>query len=236
MDIPLLLHKENLEQRHKWQVFSYALLSVVVIETILISFLSIKLSEKKEIVRYVEFSERGNFGFKVLPSSDIDLNQRKLLIEQQLQQYVSDRVSNVVSKKYGEVEVDAPKVKFVSAFSSREVNNQYQSEILKIYNEADFVKRDIQILSSSETEDRKYRFDFKTIDTLPNDKINEQRWVVYLKYDILDPNELKVNEHKELNPLGIKITYYRGDIDRRQKVNINNIAKSRPSTHKAKRR
>jgi type IV secretory pathway component VirB8 len=236
MDIPTLLHKENLEQRQKWQVFSFAMIAVIVIETMLICFLSVKLADKKEVIRYVEFSKKGDFGFKVLPESNLDLSQQKLLIAQQLQQYVVDRVSNVVSKKSGSAEIEAPKIQFVFALSSREVHSQYQSELMRIYNEADFIKREIQILSSSEIEDRKYRFDFKTIDILPNDKINEQRWVVYLKYDLLDPNELKVNEHKEINPLGIKITYYRGDVDRKQKVDVRHTdSMQQQKRHKPKR-
>ena len=93
---------------------------------------------------------------------------------------------------------------------------------MRIYNDGVFYKREIHILSSSHDpdEDRKYRFDFKTIDTLKDGERDEQRWVVYLKYEILNVNDLKYNEHKKANPLGIKITYYRGDLDKRRTVNI----------------
>jgi type IV secretory pathway component VirB8 len=220
MDNTLLYHKQALEQRQKWQFFSFLLIFVIVLETILVGFLSVKVANKKEEVRYVEFSERGDFGFKVLPESNINLSQKKLLIEQQLEQYVVNRVTNVVSQKSGSTEIDAPKVKFVSAFSSRDVRRQYEGEMMRIFKEATFLKRDIEIMSFSEIEPRKYRFDFETIDTLANNKINKKRWVVHMKYDLLDPNEIKVNEHKELNPLGVKITYYRGDVDRKQKVDV----------------
>jgi len=216
----LLLHKENLEQRQKWQIISLILVIVVALETILITYLSVKISTKKETVRYVEFSERGDFGFKVLPESNIDLSQKKLLIEQQLQQYVMNRVSNVASKKLNNNEIDNSKVKFVNALSSRDVSNQYSTELFRIYNESAFTKRDVHMFSFSEVENRKYRFDFKTIDTYPSGEKEEQRWVVYLKYQIVDSNDLKINQHKEINPLGIKITYYRGDIDQQQKIDI----------------
>lgn len=220
MDIPIILHRDSLEQRQKWMLFCFGLILVVTLETIVICILSVQVASKKEVVRYVEFSERGDFGFKILPESNMNLSQKKLLIEQQLQQYVIDRVTNVASKKAGITEIDSPKVKFVAALSSREISNQYSSEMLRLFNEADFVKRDIQILSFSEVENRRYRFDFKTIDSLSNGGVEEQRWVVYLKYDLLDPNDLRINEHKEANPLGIKITYYRGDVDRQHKINI----------------
>ena len=220
MDALQILHKDNLEQRQRWMLISFGLILVVTLETMVICYLSTQVATKKEVIRYVEFSERGDFGFKVLPESNMSLSQKKLLIEQQLQQYVIDRVSNVASKKSGLTEVVAPKVNFVSALSSREVVNQYSAEVMKIYNESDFTKRDIQILSFSEIENRKYRFDFNTIDITTEGKPVEQRWVVYLKYQLLDPNELKINEHKEINPLGIKITYYRGDVDRQHKIDI----------------
>lgn len=220
MDALQILHKDNLEQRQRWMLISFGLILVVTLETMMICYLSTQVAAKKEVVRYVEFSERGDFGFKILPESNMNLSQKKLLIEQQLQQYVVDRVSNVASKKSGLTEVEAPKVKFVSALSSREVVTQYSTEMMRLYNEGDFTKRDIQILSFSEIENRKYRFDFKTIDTTTDGRPVEQRWVVYLKYQLLDPNDLKISEHKEINPLGIKITYYRGDVDRQHKVDI----------------
>jgi type IV secretory pathway component VirB8 len=227
MDNEILLHQQMLEQRHKWQFLSFILMFIVVVQTVLIGFLTVKVANKKESVRYVEFSERGDFGFKVVQDSNIDLSQKKLLIEQQLEQYVVDRVTNVVAKKSGTTEIDSPKVQFVSAFSSKDVHKQYEGELLRIYNEATFTKRDINILSFSEIEERKYRFDFETIDSLPNNKIIKKRWVVHLKYDLLDPNELKINEHKEINPLGVKITYYRGDVDRKQKVNVHQATRKR---------
>ena len=223
MDITLLLHKENLEQRQKWQLISFVMISVILIETLFLCFLSHKVAQKKEVVRYVEFSEKGDFGFKILPSLDINLSQRKLLIEQQLQQYVLNRVANVATKESGESEVDNNNIKFVFAFSSKKISEQYESELLKIYNEAKFIKRDVQILSFSEIEERKYRFDFKTIDVLADGRRNEKRWVVYLRYDLVDPNSFKIEAHKEINPLGVKITYYRGDIDRKQKIEVQNV-------------
>lgn len=224
MDALKILHKENLEQRQKWMLFCFGLILVVTVETILIGYLAIKASENKEVVKYVEFSERGDFGFKVLTDSNMDLSQRKLLIEQQLQKYVTDRVTNVISKKAGLNDVDAQKVKFISALSSREVANQYSAEVMKIYNEADFARRDVEILSFSEVEQRKYRFDFNTIDTAKDGKETKQRWVVYIKYDLLNPNELKLSSHKEINPLGVKITFYRGDADRQNSINIKQVA------------
>lgn len=220
MSTSLLLHQEILRQLKKWQSIAFFLTFGLLASGILNFFLGVKIANKKPEIRYVEFSERGDFGFKVLPDSNIDLSQRKLLIEQQIEQYVVNRVTNVVTKKSGSTEVDAPKITFVSAFSSAAVHKQYEGEVMRIYNEATFLKRDVNILSFSEIEDRKYRFDFETIDTLPNNKINKQRWVVHLKYELLNPNEMKVNEHKEINPLGVKITYYRGDIDRRQKISV----------------
>lgn len=223
MNMALMVHRDNLEQRHKWQLFCFGLVLIVTIETIAISYLSIQVAAKKEVVRYVEFSERGDFGFRILPESNMDLSQKKLLIEQQLQQYVINRVTNVVSKKSGNTDVEAPKVKFITALSSRGVVNQYSTELMRIFNESDFNKRDIQILSFSEIETRKYRFDFNTIDATDDGKTHEQRWVVYLKYELLDPNELKISQHKEINPLGIKITYYRGDVDRQHKADIKEV-------------
>ena len=220
LDIPTLLHKEGLEQRAKWQAIACVLMFVVVILTILVGFMSIKVAEKREVVRYVEFSTKGNFGFKVLPDSSINISQKKLLIEQQLQQYVTNRVSNVATRKNDEVEIDSNKFNFVAALSSKAVAEQVQTEMMKIYENAEFITRDIFILSFSEIEDRKYRFDFKTIDTFKDEKVVEQRWVVHVKYDLVDPNDIKANEHKELNPLGVKVTYYRGDLDRQQKINI----------------
>jgi len=220
LDTSTLFHKESLEQRARWQVLACVLMFVVVIETILVGFMSIKVAEKREVVRYVEFSTKGNFGFKVLPESNINISQKKLLIEQQLQQYVTNRVSNVATRKNDETEIDSNKFNFVAALSSKAVAEQVQTEMMKIYENAEFITRDIFILSYSEIEDRKYRFDFKTIDTFKDEQVVEQRWVVHVKYDLVDPNDIKANEHKELNPLGVKVTYYRGDIDRQQKINI----------------
>lgn len=222
-DTTLLLHQENLQQRRIWQDMSFFLAMIIIIETVTIGYLSARLATKREVVRYVEFSEKGNFGFKVLPASNINLAQRKLLIEQQLKQYVVNRVSNVASKKLENNEIDSSKVKYVDAFNSRETATQYTDELMRIYNEAEFDKRDIHILSYSEVEDRKYRFDFETIDTYPTGETDVKRWVVYIKYDLLDPNDLNINKHKELNPLGVKITYYRGDVDQQQKMNIENV-------------
>lgn len=229
--VEILLHQENLEQRRHWKVLSFAMIFVVLVETGLLCYMSVKIAQKKEVVRYVEFSMKGNFGFKILPDSNINVSQKKLLIEQQLQQYVTNRVSNVVSKKYGESEIDSGKLKFVIALSTKEVAQQYENEIMKIYENTDFARRDIHILSFSEIDERKYRFDFKTIDTVEDKKSKapankvEQRWVVYVKYDLIDPNDLKLNESKEANPLGIKITYYRGDLDSQQKINIDDATK-----------
>lgn len=229
--VEILLHQENLEQRRHWKVLSFAMIFVVLVETGLLCYMSVKIAEKKEVVRYVEFSTKGNFGFKVLPDSNMNVPQKKLLIEQQLQQYVSNRVANVVSKKYGENEIDSSKFKFVVALSAKEVVKQYENEMMKIYENADFSKRDIHILSFSEIEDRKYRFDFKTIDTVEDKKSKapakkiEQRWVVHVKYDLIDPNDSKLVENKEANPLGIKVTYYRGDLDSQQKINIADATK-----------
>jgi type IV secretory pathway component VirB8 len=223
-DTTLLLHQENLLQRRAWKFFSIFLVIIIIAQVAVISFLSKLVSEKREVVKYVEFSDRGDFAFRVLPEGGIDISQRKLLIEQQLQQYVINRISNVASKKQGNREIDSNKIKFVAALSSKQVSEQYEAEVFRIYNEADFIRREVSILSNSELEDRKYRYDFITTDILENGETLEQRWVVYIRYDLVDPNTLTVKEHKAINPLGVKITYYRGDIDTKSKINIQNGA------------
>lgn len=225
-NLEILLHQENLEQRRHWKVLSFALMFVVAVLMALVCYLAVKVSEKREVVRYVEFSTKGNFGFKVLTNSNINITQKKLLIEQQLQQYIIKRVSNVASKKHSSDDLDANDIKLVNALSSKEVYFQYESELMRIYNESDFVSRKIHILSFNELEDRRYRFDFNTIDTLPDGtKSATMRWVVHVRYDLIDPNDIKTNDHKELNPLGIKITSYRGDLDTQQKLNIEDVTK-----------
>jgi hypothetical protein len=217
------LHQENLLQRKKWQNICVILLLLILVQSVAIIILSVEAAKNKEVIKYVEFSTKGDFGFTVLSDAKVDLSQRKLLIEQQLQNYVINRVSNIATKKTNNRELDHEKVKFVLAYSNIEVSKQYSNELLKIYNDSEFKNRDVQILSYSEIEDRKYRFDFKTIDTYEDSRIEENRWVVYVKYDLIDPNQIKLAEYKEINPLGVKITYYRGDIDRKQKIEINNV-------------
>ncbi len=226
-DSAIILHHEVLKQLSSWKRVSFILIAILSLETLLLFFMGVKLSEKREVVRYVEFSTKGDFGFKVLPEANINISERKLLIEQQLKQYVSYRVTNVATKKFdqnGENGISAEQVKFIISHNSKLLNTQYQSEVMRIYNEGDFISRNIHILSFSEIEDRKYRFDFETIDALENEQEIRRRWVVYIKYELLDSNEQKLNEHKELNPLGIKIIYYRGDIDQQQNMRVEDAA------------
>jgi len=226
-DPAVILHGEILKQIRSWKSIAFILIGILSLETILLFFLGVKLSEKREVVRYVEFSTKGDFGFKVLPESNLNLSERKLLIEQQLKNYVSYRVANVTAKKYdqnGENGIDSNQVKFVIALNSKDVNAQYQSEMMRIYNEGDFISRNIHIFSYSEIEDRKYRFDFETIDKLENGQEIRNRWVVYIKYELIDPNDQKLNEHKELNPLGVKVIFYRGDIDTQQNMRVEDAA------------
>lgn len=226
-DSAVILHHEILKQIRGWKRISFILVFILSLETTLVFFFGVKLSEKREVVKYVEFSTKGDFGFRVLPEASINVSERKLMIEQQLKQYVTYRTVNVATKRYdqnGENGISTEQVKFVIAHNSKDVNLQYQSEIMRIYNEGDFISRDIHILSFSEIEDRKYRFDFETIDHLENEKELRRRWVVYMKYDLMDANEQNLNEHKEINPLGIKITYYRGDIDQKQNMRVEDAA------------
>lgn len=216
-----LLHAEVLEQVHKMRRYIFLLLIIVAALSISNIYLATK---KNETIRYVEFSTKGNFGFKVLPDSSLNVSQRKLLIEQQLENYVVSRVTNVTTKVNGNsnVSLDAGKIKFISSLSSRAVTAQYQDEIMRIYNESEFLRRDIEILSSSEIQDRQYRFDFKTIDTYQEGKTDQKRWVVYINYDLLNPNNLPEGQTREQNPLGIRITYYRGDLDKSNKTDLEN--------------
>lgn len=222
-NISTYIHQENLKNSRFWKEFAGWLLALMIVLVGLVCFLCSELSKKRETVRYVEFSERGSFGFRVLPDSNLNFQQRKLLIEQQLKQYVINRVSNTASRKLNLGELDGQKVKYVDSFNSRNVADEFKSEMMRIYEQSEFSRRDVYILSYSETEDRKYRFDFETVDTYPSGEPQRNRWVVYLKYDIVNPNEITIGAHKEINPLGVKITYYRGDIDQQQKLNIENV-------------
>jgi len=175
--------------------------------------MAVNLANKREEIKYVEFSTKNEFGFKVIPDSDITISQKKLIVEQQLYNYVVNRVTNLGGRKYNQGEIDGRAIRYVNALSSKKIARQFKTEFTRIYEEAEFLKRGIKIFSYSQIADKKYRFDFKTLDSYEDGNVFENRWVVYLKYKLIPPSDILNSQYRALNPLGIQIDYYRGDID-----------------------
>ncbi len=215
----LIFHQENLIQSKKWRNIALLLLVTLILSIFANVNLSLKLSNQEPIVKVAVISKKGDFSVRVL-EEDIPLSTKQMLIESALRQYIVDRTTNVASKKLDDNEIDSRKVQMVNAFSSKKVIDQYTNEMMKIYNESEFQQREIDILSFDKLEERKYAFNYETNDIYPSGEEVKHRWTVYIKYDLMDPNEFEVNDHKILNPLGIKITYYSPKYDRKSKSHI----------------
>ena len=203
------IHQDNLIQRKRWQVISLVLGLITIL--CLIAIIILALPKKMPPPRYIHFSTEENFKFKVLESDDITADQKELIIVNQLKEYIKSRVENLGGQKYNKNEFDLVKFNYIKAFSNAEVFDQYFRELKRIHENAEFYKRDVKILSAIKQEENKYLFNFNILDYYEDESqpvVN--RFAVYLKFTYQDVNSLE-SKLKKLNPLGIKITWYRGD-------------------------
>ena len=218
LDNNILLHKKILLQAKIWKLLFVFSIFVIFVQSVTVLYITKKVNEKKvPPTRYIEFSKIDNLGFKVIPANDITIEQKKAIAEQQLFKYVQNRIAKGEGIKYqGFDEVDSYKIKFISALSSRKVYGQFIKEFERLHKEAEFKERKIKILSFSEIDEQKYRFDFETYDSYRDSPDVINRWVVYIRYEFVSLDKLTDSEQK-LNPLGIKIVFYSGNTDNRKK-------------------
>lgn len=172
----------------------------------------------KEIVRFVEFSKRGDFGVKVLESSEITDSAKELIIITQLKEYITKRHEKLGGRKYNKGEFDLVKYNYVKAFSSAEVFSEYDAEFKRIHEEAQFYERDVNIISAVKQEEDKYLFNFDVVSYYEDqEEPTVNRFNVYIKFNFVNINKIVPSLRKD-NPLGIQIVWYRGD----RETNINN--------------
>lgn len=208
-------YEETLLQNRRLRILLLNLSIAVIITLIIIFFMILR---NKEIVRFVEFSKRGDFGVKVLESSEITESAKELIVITQLKEYITKRHEKLGGRKYNKGEFDLVKYNYVKAFSSAEVFSEYDAEFKRIHEEAQFYERDVNIISAVKQEEDKYLFNFDVVSYYEDqEEPTVNRFNVYIKFNFVNINKIVPSLRKD-NPLGIQIVWYRGD----RETNINN--------------
>lgn len=201
-------YEETLLQNRRLRILLLNLSIAMIIALIIIFFMILK---DKEIVRFVEFSTKGDFGVKVLESSEVTESAKELIVVSQLKEYIKNRHEKLGGKKYNKGEFDLLKYNYVKAFSSKEVFSEYDAEFKRIHEEAQFYERDVYIVSAVKQEENKYLLNFDVVSYYEDQEepvVN--RFSVYIKFDFVDLNKISPSL-RNVNPLGMQIVWYRGD-------------------------
>jgi hypothetical protein len=145
---------------------------------------------------------------------DFKVNKKQVIAE--LQKYVINRESNIVTKNSDNLNLkQINKIKFVLALSSDEIDKQYNDEMQNTYYKSQLIRRDVQIINHS-CDLIIYStcgFSFKAIDTYKNGEIEENKLVAFIDFYQFRPSERKVLSlkyllGKEINPLGLMVRSY----------------------------
>ncbi|MDD2840010.1 MAG: VirB8/TrbF family protein [Rickettsiales bacterium] len=201
-------YEETLLQNRRLRILLLNLSITLIIALLTIFFVILK---DKEVVRFVEFSQKGDFGVKVLESSEITESAKELIVVSQLKEYIKNRHEKLGGRKYNKGEFDLVKYNYVKALSSREVFSEYDAEFKRIHEEAQFYERDVYIISAVKEEKNKYLFTFDVVSYYEDQEepvVN--RFNVYVKFDYVNLNKISPSL-RNMNPLGIQILWYRGD-------------------------
>jgi type IV secretory pathway component VirB8 len=154
----------------------------------------------------------------------IDFKMNSKQVAEELQKYVINRESNVVTQNSENWNLDKiKKVKFVLALSSDEVDKKYTDQLQNIYNKSQFVSRNVHVTdhSCNLLFFSGCHFDFKTIDTYQNGEVKENKLIAFITFYQFRPSERKILSlkyllGKEINPLGLMVRSYTVESDLRR--------------------
>lgn len=205
-----MLNSNQIENR-RWRLIAIISLIIAIISIITILTLIILLSNKQTI-KYVEFSNSQNFGFKVLESSQITKTQKEIIALNQLKQYIKARTEIILKEnENGNIEIDQGKINFVKAFSNATVYQEYINELTRIHNEANFTTRKVKIINAIKQEEGKYFFTIKLIDHYKYKQEPQiTQFSLYIKFNFVSTNLIQSTALQH-NPLGLQIHWYASD-------------------------
>lgn len=205
---PLTEYERQARESRNWQMICIFLLLVVMI----LGATCFVQSNRKYETRLVEFNvETGRY--RVLPSN-FTKEQRNVLIERALESYIQLRINTEASKKLGGF-INYRVMSEVMAQSSPKVAAEYKKETKRTFEEGGWNKRRVKVTSSNleSSKTNLWRYDIIITDYFYKDKnkdpeTSERRYVLHISYSLMDTNIFTTEELK-LNPMGIKIEYFK---------------------------
>ena len=192
-----LLHMRMAESVRVWQIISVILIGIITLQAVALTTL-FPLKETK--FRYVEFLSSPDVYYKIVPSSELNNDQKALMVRKALRKYVYDRnlKDDITEKQRAEI---------IRIMSNNTVWAQFKNQFTKMLEQMAKVTRDIEIISDSVIDNGIHQVEFRAIDTNREGQTRVRNYVATLKYEVI--SKPLVNADTDfLNPLGIKINGY----------------------------
>ena len=206
------LHQRHQQDAKRWQVMSFFLFLLLLLTIGVVT--PTVLYVIKPQIRYIEIKTDGTF--KVLPTTLLS-SQRRYLEEQELQNYIKDRL-NLNGTKLTNGHLNKDIIETVASKSSDNVRRQYSKELRAVYESAAFDRRKTKIINYHLVDKTQniYRFDISINDYFKGElggfDVQSTRYVLHLQYKREDI-ALYSEEHFKKNPLAIKVTHFQNQED-----------------------